>query len=149
MSVRNGILFLSFLAGCDRNLGSIQGFELGNPQSAVWSKDEATSRIAVVASDHDALCAALTAGAAPGTWALWVWSQGEARYESDLPADAMADIRDGVLDDVFEGDGVVQIDDQEGDLDVLVDVSFGEDRVRGTLRASPCEVDLFAAQQGG
>jgi hypothetical protein len=148
MSVRDGIWIWVFLTGCGQNLGSIQGFELNNPQSAVWSKDEATSRIAVVTSDHDSLCEALSSGAAPGTWALWVWSQGEARYESELAADAMADIRDGVLDDLFEGDGVVQIDDREGELEVLVDLSFGEDRVRGQLRASSCEVDLFAGQEG-
>jgi hypothetical protein len=149
MSVRYGIFVLSALAGCDRNLGSIEGFELGNPQSAVWAKDEATSRVGVVASDHESLCAALTSAAAPGTWALWVWTQDEASYEADLSADAMVDIRDGVLDDVFPGDGVVRIDDREGELQVQVDLTFGEDRVKGSLRASPCEVDLFAAQQGG
>jgi hypothetical protein len=152
MSVRGGIYLVSgwLLSGCGGGLDAIQGFDLGNPKSAVWTTDEATDRVMVVAADQDDLCTALSTpdGAVAGQWTMSVWSTEAARYEVELAAEAVVSIRDGVLDDDFQGDGTIEIDDSNGDLQVRVDLDFGEDQVKGVMKAEPCDFTLFAEPTG-
>lgn len=147
MSVRGAIYVVlgGLLSGCGGSLGSIQGFDLGNPKSAVWAKDEGNDRVMVVASDQKDLCDALGTpeGAVEGLWTLSLWSTEAAVYETELTAEAIASIRDGVLDDDFEGDGTIRIDDANGDLQVKVDLTFGSDRLKSSFKADPCDFTLF------
>jgi hypothetical protein len=147
MSIR-GAGLLVFAIGCNRDLGSIEGYDLGNARSAAWAKDAETDRVRVVASDNDDVCGLLADGDPEATiWTLTVTSTDAASYEEELSAEAVAVIRDGVLDNDYVGDGAMQIDDAEGDLIVHVDVTFDSDRVNGVFRAEPCEAVVFDAAE--
>jgi hypothetical protein len=134
------------VVGCNRDLDSIEGYDLGHPESAAWAKDPGSERVMVVASDHEDVCALLRDPTGPErtTWTLSVWSTAAASYEADLPVDAIAVIRDGVLDDDYFGDGLMRIDDGRDELQVDLDVNFGPDRVRAHVKAVPCASELFA-----
>src|SRR5689334_18034862 len=124
--------WLVVLVGCDRNLGSIEGFDLGHARSAVWATEPETERVFVVASDGDEdLCDAVAAGRTrAGSWTLTVWSTEPGSYETDLSADAWVDLRDGLIDDTFGGGGILWVDDGN-DLQVHVDLDFDDDRLKG------------------
>jgi hypothetical protein len=137
--------WILLLTGCDHQLDSIEGYDLGRPETVVWSKDDESGRVMVVASDLNDLCDVLDTGEwpSPPYWALWTWSETEASYESELDAEAFASIQDGILDDTFEGGGVMVLDDGDKALDVHIDVEFGADRILADLQADNCDADLF------
>jgi hypothetical protein len=141
--------WLLLLGGCDRNLGSIEGFDLGHARSAVWATEPETDRVFVVATDDDGdLCKAVGDGRTrDGTWTLVLWSTEAASYETDLSADAWVDLRDGLIDDTFGGNGLVWVDDGNT-LQVHVDLDFDDDRLKGNLDAESCDADLFAFAGG-
>jgi hypothetical protein len=133
------------LAACSRDLDDIEGFDLGPARSAVWASDPDTEQVAVIATDDRGdLCAQLDGGGpADATWVLAVWSTEPASYEADLDADGWVELTDGLIDDVFDGAGTVWVDDGNT-LQVRLDLDFDGDRVKGSLRAEPCDVDLLA-----
>ena len=140
-----GFVWLVSAVGCNRSLDSIEGYDLGRAKSAAWAKEAGTERVMVVASDDEAICELLAdPGGATPEWTLSVWTTAPAAYEEELPVEAVAVIRDGILDDDYFGDGTMRIDDANGDLEVHVDVGFGPDRVNGRVRAAACDADLFA-----
>lgn len=154
MSVRRGLCALWCLSGCNRDLNEIEGYDLGHPTSAVWNKDDTTQLVMVVASDYDSLCSVLSSsdGSEPGSFTLWTWSTVAAVYEEDLSAKSLANLRDGVLDNDYLGDGVLLLDNVKDatreDLRVHIDLQFGSDRVKGNLEAEHCDADLFGALEG-
>lgn len=144
MSVRwVGMVLIAM--GCNRELGSIEGYDLGNARSAGWAKEEGTDRVKVVASDDKKVCDLLAAGSEldESIWTLSVWSTGAAGYEEVADVEAFLVVRDGLLDQDYVGDGEFQFDDAEGDLQVHVDLTFGDDRINGNFRAEPCDAIVF------
>ena len=144
MSIRWAAMILVAM-GCNRGLGSIEGYDLGNARSAAWAKEPGTDRVKVVASDDKAVCDLLAAGGEleEAIWTLSVWSVGAASYDEVSDVDAVLVLRDGLIDDDFVGGGEFEFGDAEGDLRVHVDVTFGDDEIDGRFKAEPCDAITF------
>lgn len=146
------ILWLLAMAGCDHNLGVLDGTDLGEPQAAAFHHSP-DSRLMVVLSDLPGLCDDLHDNEAPEVgdwWVVSLWTGSSASVEGEYPADGFAALT--------RGGEVTELNTTTADLDVRdqtdtsisgrVDLSFSNgDRLGARFNAELCEAALFQGME--
>jgi hypothetical protein len=132
--------------GCDHSLDSIQGFELGEPTSAVFgfSSDR---EVMVVFSDMPDLCPLLWDTNPPpydDYWVLSAWSLSAYRTETAISAYSYVAMSDYGLEWDDEGRGSLELSTIEDDrVEGVVDLTFGQDEIHARFEAWYCDAHLF------
>ncbi len=135
-------------AGCDKNLGTLDGHRLGRPESVVFSRN-GSDHMMVVMSDLPDLCDALTEADPPSDdsyWVLSAWTHVGVHDPGEYAVEAYAAVSSDK--DVEEYDteaGGIKFKRIGADvLKAKVDITFpGNDRIKARVRAEYCDADLF------
>jgi len=142
------LLALGFTAGCDHQLGVLDGTNLGEPQAAVFHHNP-DSRLMVVLSDLPGLCDDLHTNEPPDVgdwWVLSLWTGSSANVDGDYPATGFTALtRGGQVTELQATAAELSVRDlSETQLDGRVDLSFDTgDRLGVRFTAELCEVPLF------
>jgi len=137
---------LSF--GCDKNLGTLDGHELGRPKSVVFARDE-SEHIMVVMSDIEDLCDTLAGTDPPRVddyWVLSAWTNVSVTDPGEYAVEAFAAIASHKdLEEYDTEAGGIKFKRIRDDLiKAKVDITFpGNDRLKAHVRAKHCDADLF------
>ncbi len=133
---------------CDRNLDTLDGHDLGQPTSAVFSRDD-NGHVMVVMSNLTDLCQTLAEADSPTTddfWVLSAWTHVGVDEPDEYAVEAYVA--------VSTNQEIEEYDTEAGgmtfsrlDADMIkgrLDITFpGNDRVKAHITADYCEADLF------
>lgn len=146
-----GIVLMSVTTlglGCDRNLDTIDGHVLGNPESVVFSRND-NDHLMVIMSNLPELCESLASADLPAQddfWVLSAWTNVNVDEPGEYAVEAYAAVSENTEIDEFDTEsGGIKFKRLGADhLKAKVDVNFpGNHRVKANVTAEYCDADLF------
>jgi hypothetical protein len=133
---------------CDRSLDTIAGHDLGEPSSAVFSRDH-NGHVMLVLSSLESLCETLAAPDPPAQddfWVLSAWTSVRVEEVSEYAVEAYVAISTPKQIDEFETEaGGIELSQIDGDtMRGTIDITFpGNDQIEARFEAHYCDSDLF------
>jgi hypothetical protein len=146
------LLPITFGLGCDRNLGTLDGHDLGRPESVVFNRNE-NGHIMIVMSDLEDLCDELSKADPPSMdnyWVVSAWTNVGVAEEGEYAVEAYASVASHKDNDEYdtEAGGVEFLRMREDIIKAKVDVTFpGNDRLKARVKARHCAADLFVGMR--
>ena len=150
MSRLTPVLFCVAALGlsCDHNLDTLDGHELGEPTSAVFSRDS-NGHVMLVLSSLSDLCQTLAEADAPKTddfWVLSAWTSVGVDEPDEYAVEAYVAVSTNQEVEEYdtEAGGIEFSKVDASEIQGVIDITFpGNDQIKARFEAEYCDSDLF------